>query len=201
MAYDATKPAGTDLISDIDTLCQANFVALKALIDALPASGQTLQTVCTTSQMAESVTASAFPMDNTAPLFSEGAAYSALDTSFTPTASGNTLLVEVVLNFGQPAGSHACQMALFKDASGSDACVASAVNYQAYDAGGSGYETIPCTKNMTLLYSMTTTATDAITFKVRVGASQGTIYPNKPQGAYTLGNTVSSWMKITEVKA
>jgi hypothetical protein len=180
---------GTKYIRDDGTL---------QVINTDPPVGTAVQSVITLDQTARTITAAVFSADNSAPLVAGGAEYTQLATSFTPKKATNRLIIECVINCSQNggAGFRSTQAVLFN---GSTA-LAMGVNRQAYDAGGSGYETVPCTKPVCFTYTMIAGTTAAIPFKVRVGADEGTVYTNIDGVSYTHGNVMSSSLKITEVE-
>ena len=167
--------------------------------------GKVLQQVLVLDQVARAITAAVFPNDTTIPQFTEGADYPQLQKIFTPKSATSTLIIECIINCSQNggAGFRATQAVLFVNGASDANGKAMGVNRQAYDAGGSGYETVSCSKPVAFTYSMPSGGVIPITFNVRLGATEGTAFVNVDAASnnYTYGNILSSSLKITEVGA
>lgn len=147
--------------------------------------GTVIQTVFVSSQTADS-TASNIPNDDSAPLFNEGK--QAFSQAFTPKSANSTILVEVSITGGQSTTGNDYTIALFKDASGSDACQACVTQECASNGSLSVH----------LAWSEAAGSTSARTYAVRYGASSGTAHLNDNAASDGMGGKYISSMKITE---
>lgn len=138
-------------------------------------------------------TVSVIPDDDTIPQSGEGAAFAALDLTHTPQATGNVLVVTLVVWLGSISGYNGL-VALFKDA---DASALKAGRWQTYDtADGLG--------QVTVRHVMTAPSTTAIAFKMRYGtsnASHRAAINAKPTGGGEtrfLGGAMMSFLQVEE---
>lgn len=126
------------------------------------------------------------PIDDTIPQNTEGDEY--LTLAITPTATTNTLRIEVVVSAGR-TNAGALTVALFQDTT-ADALAA----MQAWQAQGGGNNIL------TLVHSMTAGTTSATTFKVRIGPhTAGTVTFNGSGGIRQFGGVMASRITITEI--
>ncbi len=160
---------------------------LKGVDNAL-AGSNLLQEVITQSNATASG-ADDFPVDNTRPQITEGVAFAALDTAFTPRAADSTLIIEVHLNVSSSTSTAIISVALFRD-SVADALAISEAQLSTSGAHGS----------VTLRYSESAGSTDARTYKVRFSGG-GTAYVNRSSGGDIYGGALYSSLKVTEIAA
>jgi hypothetical protein len=156
-------------------------------VDTLQRSGNVIQVVnFQTGALATGT--GRIPWDDSIPQSSEGDQY--MSQEFTPTASGNILLISVVVMYSNSA-SNDMSSALFID-SGADA-IASMGNY-------AFASTAPYFMNYT--HKFTSTSTALLTFKVRIGGNAaGTTTFNGANGNRRGGGVVASSITITEYTA
>lgn len=127
------------------------------------------------------------PLDNTIPQNTEGAEFTQIATTFTPTNSSNILDIEVFISqFALTTNANAIG-ALFVD---STANALAAVNSTPAAAAYG----MP----MVIKYSEVAASTSARTYKFRYGGNGGTMYINSRGDGLNLGGVIYSHMKITE---
>jgi len=128
----------------------------------------------------------ALPYDDTIPQNTEGDEVMTL--AITPKSATNKLLIRVNVFF---ASSGATQNAatLFQDTT------AGAL------AAGQGYSAADGSQQISFEYYMTSGTTSETTFKVRLGATGGTVTFNGGSGARKYGGVLASSITITEIKA
>lgn len=130
--------------------------------------------------------AATIPYDDTIPQNTEGAEI--LTVSITPTNASNILYLEGMFQIAASGGSSHIAVALFQDSTaGALAC-----SYH-YTISTNVLLLIP------LVHKMTAGTTSATTFKVRVGASSGSVYVNGGSSGRRGGGAVLCSLKITEV--
>lgn len=152
-----------------------------------PATGKIAQVIFTSDGTSKSTT-SAIPLDNTIPQSGEGAAYTELDTTITPTNASSTLLIRVNLPISASTAS-AAAAALFRD-SGADALRTGWTSI-----GGAGN-----LSSITIETSVAASSTSATTFKIRFGSiGPGTININTSNGTAYFNGTIKATMTITEI--
>ena len=132
--------------------------------------------------------ATVLPVDNTPPQITEGNQF--LVATHKPTASGNKLLVKVLVNGSQSAGN--CAMALYASTT---AASSSAVSATTISAGAGGQST-----EMVLNYATTTADVASVTWIVRAGGAAGTFTLNGQGAAGLFGNLLQSYIVIDEVQ-
>lgn len=131
------------------------------------------------------IAGSAIPADNTIPQSNEGD--EVLSLAITPKHAGSKLVIElVVAGLGSTSGGAALVSALFKDAETDARAVVS------NNAPTTGYM-----MTQTIKYVMTAGSTSAMTFKIRVGGTAGTIAINGSNASYYGGSFCTS-ITITE---
>lgn len=164
--------------------------------------GAFVQTVMTVDQTERSLAvAVGIPDDDTTPLWNEGAEWSQLQTTITPKDAGNTLILELSV-FGQTSAGNGGKftVSVFKDPTGSDACIGAGYDFHNYTGiGGDSFDA----GYVAIGLKLPTGTTSPITFKVRVapGAGTGTVYVNAcTSGGGNLGNMFTSYLKVTEVQ-
>jgi len=132
------------------------------------------------------------PFDDTAPQNTEGDEY--YTVAITPKDSNNILLVEALVK-GSVAANVAVIAALFQDS------IASALDVSATPYPG----TTVSEQNhfhLSLKHKMSAGSTSLITFKIRVGGSgASTIYLNGDSTGRKFGNTMGSFLTVTEIQA
>lgn len=128
--------------------------------------------------------------DDSKPQSSEGAEYTQLATSITPSSSSNSLIIRVNLNTRHSAGDTSI-FAIFKD-SDTDALVAK------YVLSGAAFDVSNCY----LTFEMKANTILPITFKLRYGTLSGTIFLNSNSaGSAKFDGIYFSSMEIMEIKA
>lgn len=141
------------------------------------------------------------PYDDTIPQVSEG--FEVMTLAITPTKSTSLLLVEAVINAASTEGSGpfpACTAALFKDGAGNDALATAMQSQFSSSSVTAGGQIV----NMILRHQITAGSTSAMTFRVRIGNTTGTVL--KFNGDYNsavrrFGGSYASSIRITEVAA
>lgn len=151
------------------------------------AAGAVVQIVNTASgAMATGTTI--IPSDNTIPQNTEGTALSALDTTITPKAAGNKLVVQAIVN---ASASIAAQIivAMFQDSG------AGAVAVGDVTVAGTSY-----LGQVSVSFTTTAASTSATTFKLRYGPpGAATVTINGSAGAQLFGGTLVSSLTVTEI--
>jgi hypothetical protein len=145
------------------------------------------QIVATTSKTAASTTSS-FPIDNTIPQNTEGAEYTSLNTTITPSNASSTLLVEVVMEVSASVAIDVL-VCLFRDSA------ADAVAVRDVTVANTSWSSMAV-----LTYKVSAGSTSATTFKVRYGCSPGThtAYIGRWNGTYWGAQQIAS-MTVTEI--
>ena len=179
--YDEAATGGDKGVGTVNV--SGGYYVNNVLVGGTPA-GTVVQR--THTSLASVVTVAAdIPVDDTPPQSSEGT--QVLTHNHTPLASGNQLLVRVVLLLSTAGGSPSAVLALFKDSETSARAVA------VVDG--------PVLTTVTLEYVMTAGTTSAISFKVRAGNGGGTVYVNGDNSGTRLFNTLSkSTITVEELK-
>ena len=182
------------------TLPAANGSALTALNATNLGSGtvptarfpsKSIAQMVVNQSTATATSTTTIPYDGTIPQSTEGAAFSALDTSITPTNSSSQLLVRCVMNLGNGGGgSRTGAVAVFRD-SGANAVAAGVVDL--YTSGASAV--------LVVEFYISASSTSATTFKIRFGNdTTATVYVNRSNGQSSLfGGTMTSSLTITEI--
>lgn len=194
----ATLADGSMTASDAAPTTDTMITNKKYVDDQIAANSAIGQQILIIDQTARSITnTTPFPIDDTAPLWNEGGEYEALEASITPKDATSIIVVEVDVQGVITAGNMGWfGAALFQDPSGSDACVACAhESHQSTDLAGSAGTS---NHKARIVYSFVAGGTSAITFKVRVSCTSGDAKVNYVN-AITLGNKLSSSIKITEI--
>ena len=161
-----------------------------AWVVAAVSAGKVKQIVYTASGAVASGTTQ-IPNDDTIPQNTEGTAWTALDTTITPTSASSLLVIELTVSTASNNTSGANVIAaLFQDST-ANALAASITRSTAVNA-----ET-----TFNLRYVMVAGATSATTFKVRFGpdATGGTVTVNGVNTARRFGGAAVSTLSITEV--
>jgi hypothetical protein len=159
----------------------------KATVASLHPSGALIQCVATSDTAATAISAT-IPLDDTIPQSGEGTQL--MTQAITPGNSSNILEIEVIVPFAGTTGGAAAVVALFQDAT------ASALAATVADTGSAGYSS-----GLHLIHRMTAGTTSATTFKVRVGATSGTLTINGASSARLLGGVSAARLIIRELKA
>lgn len=142
----------------------------------------------TTVSLANTTGTTVIPFDNTIPQNTEGT--QVLTTTWTPSATGNIILVEVDV-FGSYSVASPVIIALFKDAA-VDALCATSIHTSAVNE----------TTQVKLRYQFAAPSTSGFTLNVRAGGSNaGTFILNGNAGAGLFGGLAISSIKITETTA
>ena len=159
--------------------------------------GRVAQVVNTSaSGVADSTSGSApnIPDDNSKPTWAEVFNFSDLDTTITPTASGNKIRIDVSLNWGMAGTEPMGAICLFEEPSGTDECL---------QIGGLGYSKDTGDINSkTLTHYMAASGTFPSTFKVGVGTigASNHVYINQNgTGTDKFNTAMISSMTITEI--
>jgi hypothetical protein len=200
-ATSKTTPADNDELGLVDSaasnvlkkLTWANLKAtLKTYFDTLYAAvgsgGGAVRGMKITQDNTAVSTSSTIPLDSTIPQNTEGAEYTQIATSYTPTDAASILEIEVFLGMiaGDIGGNHS--FALFKD---SDANAIACADITPANANYSN--------QVTIKYRVVAGSTSARTYKLRYGPNAGTTYINRRyDNATVFNNLVHSHMKITE---
>ena len=138
---------------------------------------------------ARSNTTSTIPVDGSVPQNSEGTEYATV--TITPKESGSTIVVEAKGTMAHSGASGLAIFALFKD---SDASAFSA-------AAIHNDTTATNITQASVRGSIVTASLSAITFKLRIGTTSGTLYMNGNATDY-VGSTSTEWnLTATEIKA
>lgn len=127
------------------------------------------------------------PQDDTIPQNTEGDEVMTL--SITPQNTSNTLIIDVFLAIIDAAIDENLTAALFQDST-ADALIAVAINPGIEDVGAQG----------TIKYLMAAGTTSSTTFKVRIGATAGTVYFNRLTVGERFGDRSLSRITITEIQ-
>lgn len=133
-------------------------------------------------------TSSNIPFDSTIPQNTEGAEYTQIATSYTPTDAASILEIEVfITGFAGSTGGNAVG-ALFVDSTANALAVANVTPAQ-----------LNFEQQMFIKYSVVAGSTSARTYKFRYGYNTGTMYINRRNdNATPFSNLFYSHMKITE---
>lgn len=176
---------------------------LPAITASLLPSGVIVQQVCTIDQTARSVAVSSgIPSDNTKPQWSEGAEYTQLATSFTPTKTSNILIIELGISGETSNGNGGLLTGTIFDTpsvSTDLAIAADALYHNSTNLGGSSIQD----GRLYAIAKLTVGSLTTKTFKVRVsqGAGTGTCLLNQNgTAAFNYGNLFSSFLRITEIQ-
>lgn len=197
----ASAPTGAILFANVGGFVTDGVGAGEIIENTVRAleSGNVLQTVVTLDQVARSISTPTFPADGSKPQISEGGAYPALDTVFLPKRSDSFLIFEISIqsiaesNFGS-----GIQAFLFHSL-GADA-LAGASSSEFYGCGTSG--STAAGRRVSFVFKMPTGTLSPRTFSIRLGCTYGGGLINQdPYEASGWGGSISSSMKITEVRA
>jgi len=148
--------------------------------------GKVAQVVMTTDATAKSSSAG-WGYNNDIPNNTQGAAYSELDTSFSPTNASSTLYIEAEFICSASANT-TVGVALFQDSD------SSALSGNVYTAAAGGWF-FP----MRLVHKVAAGSTSARTYKIKYGTFSGTLYLNTNSGTQIWGGALRCSIKITEV--
>lgn len=132
-----------------------------------------------------------FPLDNTIPQITEGTAYAAADTTYTPADAGSLLEVVCVISYAAVSQTSHSTFALFRD---SDA--------NALDAAFIGINGGQATAPIVLRAVVPANAATATTFKLRYGAQASTGYTTyllSLGGTNYMGAAASVTMTVREI--
>lgn len=189
VAYDGTNFILLTSNVGRNGLIVAGDIATGAVGNDAVAAGAVVQVV-NTQTGAVSTGTTTIPLDDTIPQNTEGDEVMTL--SITPKSTTNKLKIEVTGYFANSSAAPTqTSMALFQDAT-VDALAAAwgGRNSGTNDEGG-----------VTLVHYMTAGTTSATTFKVRAGATAGTLTFNGRAGARIYGGVMASSITITEIKS
>lgn len=183
----ASRVLGRKASGDIAALTGAEVIELLGTY----AAGRTIQVVRTFSSAVASGGGN-IDQDNTIPQISEGNAYSALDTTITPTSALSTLLLDLVLNVSSNGNSQIVCAAIFRDLTAN--AVAAASTFLSLSDKFA---------QIVIRAAVPATSTAATTFKVRYGdivIGGATIYINSLlAGGGVFGGVCFSSLTVTEV--
>lgn len=155
----------------------------------LAVSGGVVQRVEGTPYTTYNSTSATIPSDDTIPQNTEGAEWATV--TITPKNASNRLVIEAFFSLvaiGTSAAT-AC-FALFQDSTAN-----------ALAATGATQTTGGYISNAYVKHEMAAGTTSATTFKVRAGASSGSLYVNGGTGARTYGGVASVRISVTEISA
>jgi hypothetical protein len=165
-------------------------IADSAVTGSKLADGMTVQTVYSQTTSIQTID-QAIPADNTKPQNSEGEEVFA--AAITPTSSTNKILVEAMIQgTSNPTAAGTIILALFKNNDAS----AVAASFSSHTASYAN--------QISLTYQDSPATTSEVTYKLRAGfVSGGTgLYMNgNNSGQSVLDGTLTSWIKLTEIKA
>lgn len=135
-----------------------------------------------------SLTAS-IPLDDTIPQNTEGTEF--VTVAITPTSASNRLVIEANIPvFCGAAGTDGITAALFQDSTANALTVTSqGTNSAGATRGNSLY----------LRYEMAAGTTSSTTFKLRIGATSGTVYINGSNSARYFGGVAGIRISVTEI--
>lgn len=151
-------------------------------------AGSIVQVVSTKSSTQTSTSAS-FALDTSIPQNTEGVEI--LSVTITPKSASNLLRVSVTVPIGTSTAAQIGELALFRD-SDADA-IGGAIGY-------SGPSVL--IQVLTITHEVTAGSTNATTFDVRFGSTQGSAaITNDYNGAIWAGSTLKSSIVVTEVAA
>lgn len=178
---DGTQGAGKVLTSDANGLATWQNAG-GILVKRKYCSSSTV--VSTNAPLAPGMNTTATPTQTSGEL--------AFTCDYTPSATGNYLLIRVNGNGGTSSGSELYGLALFKDSDVLPLGTSFIFSVPKYLGGGTG--------TLTLVSEMQTSGTSPITFKLRFGGNSngGSYYFNSFDGSSVYGGTVSSSMIIEE---
>lgn len=145
-----------------------------------------IQQMVSTQVGAVAVCATNIPGDDSIPQNTEGDEIMSL--AITPKSATSTLRVEVVVHSANSTGA-AVAAALFKDSEANARAVSFSTELGVNAAIGP----------LTMSYTMTSGGTSSISFKVRLGASSGTVTFNGSGGSPLYGGVIASTITITEI--
>lgn len=167
----------------------ASATALRRVaFNAMQPAGSVLQTVQTTKTTLQSCT-TAIPADDTIPQNTEGD--EVFTASITPASASNKILVVANLHGSSPGGAAYGAVAVFRDSGAS--AIATAFNRTA--AGGA------IQASWTINYLDSPNTTSAVTYRVRAGASSGTVHINgNDSGSRVYGGSAQSSITLMEIK-
>lgn len=157
-------------------------------------SGQIVQ-IQSSELQGRTTGANTIPTDDTIPQITEGNLVCSV--TITPKAIGNTLIVEgsVFLSEVSNTGDH-FTVALFKDAApDAIASALSGLGGSSTYSGANNYGHIPVAKRLVV------SSLAPITFQLRAGTNLGSSTINGIATQQAAGNTVTSWLKVSEVAA
>lgn len=150
------------------------------------ASGVTIQTVNTMNGAVATGT-TAIPLDDTIPQITEGDEY--MTRTITPGNASNLLKITVVTNW-------ACT-----DTTGTTTALFVGVTANALAASQTRTDTSGKMTNTHFIHYMTAGGTSALTFRVRIGSTTGTVTFNGAASGRLFGGVTASSITIEEVKA
>ncbi len=166
-------------------------VAKKVLMSKVGGGGSILvATPGVTEDATEVSTTSTIPDDDTIPQSGEGAAYTQLDTTYTPAATANILIIDVLVWGAWSSTNGHIFAALFKDADAGALRASMARIHSTFDLQG-----------LHVRHKMVAGTTAAIAFKVRFGPGNpgaGTMFINRDGDGNILGGALQSSMIIKE---
>lgn len=147
------------------------------------------QTIYQTQAEVTTTQTKVVPNDDTIPQSDEG--IQLMTTTFTPKKTTSTLIIEVIAQFSTTSSEGYCVLTLFKDSETDTRAVSGF------------YPRYTIMEGRSLIYTMTSGTTSAITFKVRGGIhAAGTISLNRRSGSTSIyGGKLTSIIKITEIAA
>jgi hypothetical protein len=163
-------------------------------VDIAVGSGVTLSTVGMQIGQAVSKTSIAvsgsavIPYDNTIPQNTEGFAWAALDTAYTPKLATSKLQVELFIPQAQLSGNNTIIVALFKDND------VNAIASSTVSPAGASID-IP----IQALFVLDAIDTTARTYKVRLGSTAGTLYVMQVSGGGHMGGVMQSTLTVREI--
>ena len=156
-----------------------------------PAAQQTVVQVVEATPVVSVVTCSTvIPYDDTIPQSTEGD--EVITVTITPTSASNRLRIEFDAGQASINSTGRVMSALFQDST------ANALAATSEGFGGTAYDSF----SLRLSYEMAAGTTSATTFKVRVGATSGTIaYVNSNgSGSRIFGGVAAARLRVTEIK-
>jgi hypothetical protein len=187
----AYSVAGTAILSDSSgTMTLSNVDALDATTSATisAAVGGKVKQVVNAQTGALATGTTTIPYDDTIPQNTEGDEY--LTLAITPTSATNKLKIDVDFQVYTTSGGAQITGALFQDSTAGALNARSTINDN----------TVAGSTPLSFVHFMTTGTISSTTFKVRVGATAGTVSINGDNGVRRFGGAGISSITITETE-
>lgn len=183
VALSASTVLGRDASGNISALTLGG--GLTATSGVLSQTGRVR--ISSTTYTTNTTLSTTIPADNTIPQITEGSEI--LSLSFTPVSASSTLLIQWYVYSAADSGAGATAAALFVDST------ANALDTASSTTVGANLINV-----IAGAYTVSAASTSARTYRVRIGANAGNVYPNGTGGAARLYGGVSACkLIVTEI--